>query len=285
MSSEVVLSAGNSVVCIKQFGGHVVSWRVGGEEVLFLSSKAVLDGSKAIRGGIPIVFPNFGPWELGPQHGVARIQDFEIDSITKGDEESSATLTLRDTELSRSMWNYTFRLTLTVTVAQNSLTMLMEVENTDSKPFSFTSLFHTYIRVSDFRKTTVSGLKGLRYIDKVNACEGVEEREQVTVFEKPVDRIYASAIDRHVIAEVASSRERAKSDHSSKRTKFDCILEKGNLPDTVLWNPNENEMKDMESNGHRRFVCVEAGSVLAPITLSPSEIWQGSQSLLLRAKF
>ena len=68
--------------------------------------------------------------------------------------------------------------------------MLMEVENTDSKPFSFTSLFHTYIRVSDFRKTTVSGLKGLRYIDKVNACEGVEEREQVTVFEKPVDRIY-----------------------------------------------------------------------------------------------
>lgn len=37
------------------------------------SEKAVFDNKKAIRGGIPLVFPNFGPWDLGPQHGFARI--------------------------------------------------------------------------------------------------------------------------------------------------------------------------------------------------------------------
>ena len=32
-------------------------------ERLFVSSKVVLDGSKAVRGGIPVVFPCFGPPE------------------------------------------------------------------------------------------------------------------------------------------------------------------------------------------------------------------------------
>ena len=42
--------------------------------MLFSSSKkAKLDGTKAIRGGIPVCFPRFGPWEFGAQHGFARI--------------------------------------------------------------------------------------------------------------------------------------------------------------------------------------------------------------------
>lgn len=40
------------------FGATVISWKsANGEENLFLSSKAHLDGSKAVRGGIPLVFP------------------------------------------------------------------------------------------------------------------------------------------------------------------------------------------------------------------------------------
>ena len=38
---------------------------------------------------------------------------------------------------------------------------------TDEKPFEFTTLLHTYFRVPDVTKTTVSGLTGLTYVDKV----------------------------------------------------------------------------------------------------------------------
>lgn len=58
---------------IQLFGATIISWTVDGVENIFLSSKAVLDGSRAIRGGIPICFPSFGPWEHGPNHGFARI--------------------------------------------------------------------------------------------------------------------------------------------------------------------------------------------------------------------
>merc|ERR1711936_774876 len=59
---------------IYKYGATVTSWRVaGGENIIFVSKKAKLDGTKAIRGGIPVCFPQFGPWEFGAQHGFARI--------------------------------------------------------------------------------------------------------------------------------------------------------------------------------------------------------------------
>lgn len=50
------LPTGESVE-ILLYGATVISWKSGNEENLFLSDKALLDGSKAVRGGIPLVFP------------------------------------------------------------------------------------------------------------------------------------------------------------------------------------------------------------------------------------
>ena len=51
------LPTGESVEVLL-FGAHVLSWKTAkGQEKLFLSSKAYLDGSKAVRGGIPLIFP------------------------------------------------------------------------------------------------------------------------------------------------------------------------------------------------------------------------------------
>lgn len=64
--------APSTSLTIYRYGATITSWSVDGHENLFLSSKAVLDGTKAIRGGIPICFPSFGPWKYGPAHGLAR---------------------------------------------------------------------------------------------------------------------------------------------------------------------------------------------------------------------
>lgn len=54
---EAKLPSGESVT-VHLFGATVISWKLAnGAEQLFVSSKATLDGSKAIRGGIPVVFP------------------------------------------------------------------------------------------------------------------------------------------------------------------------------------------------------------------------------------
>lgn len=62
-----------------------------GTEHLFVSSKAALDGSKPVRGGIPVVFPCFGPPEHPDhlklaQHGFARNEVWAFDSIVMDNE-------------------------------------------------------------------------------------------------------------------------------------------------------------------------------------------------------
>ena len=92
-----------------------------------MRNKAKLDGTKAIRGGIPLVFPNFGPWDLGPQHGFARISDWKIEQ--RGDE--FVIFTLSESPKTQEMWPHKFTLNYTVRVAENALYTILTVENTD----------------------------------------------------------------------------------------------------------------------------------------------------------
>jgi glucose-6-phosphate 1-epimerase len=79
------------------YGATIISWKSGSEsdktlkERLFVSSKAALDGSKAVRGGIPVVFPCFGApthpeHSKLPQHGFARNQVWSFSDIVMDNE-------------------------------------------------------------------------------------------------------------------------------------------------------------------------------------------------------
>ena len=55
------LPTGDSVE-ILLYGATVYSWKSNGKENLWLSTAAKLDGSKPVRGGIPVVFPVHPPF-------------------------------------------------------------------------------------------------------------------------------------------------------------------------------------------------------------------------------
>ena len=77
-SDRVHISLPSSAhITVYYYGATITSWSVDSKEKLFLSQKAVLDGTKAIRGGIPLVFPQFGPGKL-PQHGFARVSKYIV---------------------------------------------------------------------------------------------------------------------------------------------------------------------------------------------------------------
>lgn len=51
------LPSGESIEVLL-YGATIISWKdAKGDEKLWLSDAAVLDGSKAVRGGVPLVFP------------------------------------------------------------------------------------------------------------------------------------------------------------------------------------------------------------------------------------
>ncbi|CAI7753988.1 unnamed protein product [Closterium sp. NIES-53] len=58
LEKVVLRQAGGATAEVFFHGGHVTSWKHDGkEENLFMSSKAIFKPPKAIRGGIPVCFP------------------------------------------------------------------------------------------------------------------------------------------------------------------------------------------------------------------------------------
>ncbi|KAJ1936148.1 hypothetical protein FBU59_005149, partial [Linderina macrospora] len=185
----VLTGPSNSSAEIYLFGATVTSWKSQGKERLYLSSLAKLDGTKAVRGGIPLVFPQFGPGAL-PQHGFARNTIWEFLSSSDHGASAVARFRLTDSEETRaSKWPHKFSIIYTVDLTATTLSTILQFENTGQSEYEFTSLLHTYFRVPDIKDTVVEGLKNVAYADKVLGTESVEQRDQVIV-DRNEDRVY-----------------------------------------------------------------------------------------------
>ncbi len=246
-------------------GGHVTSWKpAGGEERLFLSRTSEFQSGTAIRGGVPVCFPQFATFGPLPKHGFVRTLPW---AIRHGGANSIA-LQLTESAATLKIWPHAFTTVLTVSIGAQSLLLEFEVTNTGDAPFEFTGALHTYFRVSDVRSTVIEGLSGLRYADRAGGghVEGVQSEAPIA-FDGEVDRVYYDAPDRVVIREA---------------DRITTVMSRG-FPDVVVWNPGPvagAKMSDLEPEGYRRMVCVEAAVVGKLIVLEPQATWRGSQIVM-----
>ncbi|GMY23821.1 putative glucose-6-phosphate 1-epimerase [Fagus crenata] len=257
-------------------GGQVTSWRnEHGEELLFTSSKAILKPPKAMRGGIPICFPQFGNCGSLEQHGFARNKIWTVDDnpppLHPNDShgKSFIDLLLRPSEEDQKCWPHSFEFRLRVSLATDGdLILISRVRNINGKPFSFSFAYHTYLSVSDISEVRIEGLETHDYLDNLCQRERFTEQGDAVTFESEVDRVYLS-----------SPKVIAVLDHEKKRT---YVIRKEGLPDAVVWNPWEKKSKSMVDFGdeeYKQMVCVDGAAIEKPITLKPGEEWTGRLQL------
>ena len=259
---------------IRKFGATITSWTVDGVENIFVSSKAILDGSKAIRGGIPVCFPSFGPWEFGPQHGFARSSDKWIvaqePTVDSNRGDVKTILKLESDDHSRSVWTgRDFELAYSITLGHRTLKLEVEVVNKGKIDLGFTFALHTYYKTPDVTQCLISNLKGLSYVDKVKGGEIVPKETndpvQVNSF---TDRIYIDAPDEVKLKGLIGGRA--------------LKLSKHNMSDFVIWNPwqeNAKKMADFGDDEYKGMICVEAVQTSKEITLKENEKWNASHTL------
>lgn len=257
-------------------GGQVTSWRNDqGEELLFTSSKAIFKPPKAVRGGIPICFPQFGNCGSLEQHGFARNKIWTIDENPPplGPNDSHAKsfidLLLKPSEEDLKCWPHSFEFRLRVSLAaEGSLALISRIRNVNGKPFSFSFAYHTYLSVSDISEVRIEGLETLDYLDNLCQKERFTEQGDAITFESEVDRVYLSTPN--VVAVL---------DHERKRT---YVIRKDGLPDVVVWNPWEKKSKSMVDFGddeYKQMLCVDGAVIEKPVTLKPGEEWTGRVEL------
>ena len=235
---------------ISLYGGQILSFKPADEkeDMLFLSKKAIYQDGDAIRGGIPVCWPWFGPDPKGlqrPNHGFVRNNLWTVTATNTTDTETKICLQFTETHKKEKTWNQPFILTLEFSIA-DTLGINLMTENTGEKPFSITQAFHTYFNVGDINRVQVLGLEDCMYFDKLDLGKEKKQVGVVTIGEE-VDRIYQDIRNQLVLNDPTYNR-RIEIISQSCRTG-------------VVWNPWQRTFIDLDAQDYLYFVCVETGNI------------------------
>ncbi|QDS77909.1 hypothetical protein FKW77_000790 [Venturia effusa] len=282
-SAQVVKSArtikatipSGDTVEIYLHGATISSWTSSSkEQQLFLSTGSALDGSAPLRGGIPVVFPNFAlppanhSTSKMPNHGFARNSTWEFVGSKEVGKGLDLTFHLNSSILIpkyQQDWPYSVDLTYVVTLSPNNLAVKFHVANTDKKPIEFQFLLHSYLALPDILQASVSGLEGSTYQDKTQAYKVIAEKSNAVTFTNETDRIYTPASIKEPIILKIMGKPRV----TVTRTV---------LPDVTVWNLWEAKAKitaDFEpKTAWKNYLAIEPGYVAKFATLAAGAKWE-----------
>ena len=268
-------NAAGDTATVSLYGGQVLSWcTAAGGERLYCSPQAVAGQGRAIRGGVPVCFPQFancGSVVNLAKHGFARTSMWQlVDELITGPdcETASARFVLQDSALTLAAWPFSFALELQITLGSGGLQLQLQVTNTGTAAFGFTAALHTYLATADVRQAALCGLEGITYADALKQNETATQADAALQFVGELDRIYHGTP--HALQLQQSGQPHLR-------------IEQQGFADTVVWNPGPAKaaaLSDMPADDWTRMLCIEAAQVKTPVQLQPGNMWQGGQRLI-----
>ena len=248
-------------------GGHLVSWiPSGGVEQLYLSPLSAYGEGQAVRGGVPVIFPQFASRGTLPRHGLLRTRGWQLADTTSHGAHAQAVLRFVADDATRALWPHDFEAEVTVSVIGQQLDIEFAVVNSGDTDFEFTVALHSYLRTNDVLKAQLEGLQGIRFEDNTTG-QWQQQWGDVTQVVGEIDRLYHDAPGPLTLRELGRKVSIAHSDFT----------------DVVVWNPgptNAAQLKDLPDDDWLKMLCVEAARVIDPVTLPPGEEWAGMQTFI-----
>ena len=259
---QICNRSATALICV--YAAQVLSFRPTeeDEDLLFLSSKSYYDDGKAIRGGIPVCWPWFGPNAVGldrPSHGFVRNGLWTVAGTEATTAfETRVKLKFPETAHNDHCWQQAFALELEISVG-DTLTLDLITRNTGEQSFSITQAFHTYLRIGNIGQVRILGLEGSVYVDKLDTDTHKQQTGALTVWEE-VDRIYTDVKNELIVVDAAFKR----------RIKISVADSKS----AVVWNPWTKKsavLPDLDADDYRRFICVETGNIAGNVVELPPD--------------
>ncbi len=243
-------------------GAQVLRAQLGDQEVFYASPLSL---TPPVRGGVPLLFPQFN--DVGPlvKHGMVRTLPWvlrdDVQSSTGGHATRlSYELTLREGD--HPSWPHAAELRLTVVETPQTLAFTLDIVNRGDSAFAWTGGLHPYFALDNLLSSHLSGLAGLQIKDKFNVDLLEEPPGELTWSDQPFERLFDGCPTLILRDDKRSLRLSA--------TGFDQWM---------VWNPGRIgalALKDLPPDDWRRFVCIEPVCVTRPVTLQPGEAFQGS---------
>jgi glucose-6-phosphate 1-epimerase len=250
---RAVVSTASAEADLYLQGAHLAHWMPRGHQpVLFVSPRSLFTPGKAIRGGVPIIFPWFGDrsdGRPGPAHGFARTSEWAVEAAQlNADDDVQITLTLEPNDASRGLGFAAFHARLRVTIG-SQLQMELEVNNHAAEPLLFEEAFHSYLAVSDVEQISITGLEGTVYIDKTDGLKRKGQGSEPLRIAKETDQLHLNTQAACVVHDPGWNRS--------------IVVEKAGSRSTVVWNPwidKTSRLSDMPPDGWKGMICIEAAN-------------------------
>nr|WP_199067306.1 D-hexose-6-phosphate mutarotase [Chromobacterium sp. ASV5] len=228
---------------ISLLGGQLLTLDLPGQSpLLYLSPDAVYQAGKAIRGGIPVCWPWFGPHpdDAGaPAHGVARNQPWRLEAVT----ETAAGFHVK----LQGPRHQDLSVAIDYLLSADGATTRLTTRNHGAEPARLSSALHSYLAVSDAAGVSVLGVENARAHDKV-ADRAVVLPAAPLRFEGEVDCV------------VYGAQPITLRDSGWRR---DIRVASRGSASSVLWNPHVDKCRrlaDLPDEAWRDFVCIETAN-------------------------
>lgn len=230
---------------VSLYGGQVLSWQpTNHEEVFWLSNSAEYKAGKAIRGGIPLCWPWFGPYEEGGNHGFARNQVWQLEDVEISQYDVTLILTWQGENV-HPLWQTHAKVTQVLSFGK-SFKQTLKMENLSDQDAKYTGALHTYFSIGHPENVTVNALNGVPFDCKLTGEKQITDHKSNMV--GPMDRVYYSADEVEVL--------------DSKLNRM-ITISTSNTNQWVMWNPGievAKQMSDVHDNGQDEFFCLEAAN-------------------------
>lgn len=266
MSDRIQLLATDGATAeIHTRGAHVTRWQPAGAQAnrLFVSERAIYAEGVPIRGGVPVIFPQFAGEGPLPKHGFARTATWQL----REQGQDHAVFEWGDDASTRALWPHAFAARLRVAIGGAALTVALDISNTGNNTFHFTTALHSYLAVQNIAEVQVLGLQGLHYRDTAQGGRMAQQADAALHIAGEVDRNYFATPPSLLLQD-------------GSRT---LRIEQTGFVDTVVWNPgaaSSANFKDLVADDCHRFLCIEAATIATPVALEPGARWRGKQKLI-----
>jgi glucose-6-phosphate 1-epimerase len=247
----------------------------GSTPVLFLSPRSAYTAGRAIRGGVPVIFPWFGPHPTDPRapdHGLVRTREWSVQSVEVSGAVLAIAFALDASDATLAVWPHAFSLLCRVTIG-TALEIALRVENRSPEAFAFEEALHTYLHVGDVEAAVVHGMEGTVYIDKADGMARKRQGPEPVRLRALTDRVYLGTEGACTVDDPALGR-RLRVDKRGSRT-------------TVIWNPGlhvARTMSDLGPEAWRSMLCVEtANAADNRVRLEPGQCHEMSARIAVAA--
>jgi glucose-6-phosphate 1-epimerase len=183
--------AAGSTAVVLEHGAHLLSWIPAADrERLYLSPQSAYGAGASVRGGVPVIFPQFNQRGPLPRHGLARTRRWQVQLAEVRGTAALAVLRLADDDETRALWPHAFEAELTICIDGERLDVELAVSNRGAAPWSFMAALHSYFAVGEVESVRIEGLSGLRYEDFAQGGVMREGSADAVTIGANVDRIY-----------------------------------------------------------------------------------------------